>query len=129
MTALEAQWTPVQHLILGEDPQLRLYAEVSVWFKKIEFFRKGEDERMFLQQPTPEDLVVHRSLLQRLITDGDHLKSLIHDIGLPENIEGIKPEDVSAMIETLRDTYRGWHEPVPAQQREQVLREVFPDVA
>ena len=67
MTAVQAQWSPVQHLILGEDPQLRIYAEVSVWFKKIELFRKGEDERMFLQEPTPEDLAVHKTLLQRLI--------------------------------------------------------------
>src|SRR6266568_4289797 len=43
---LEAQWSPVQHLILGEDPQLRVYAETSVWFKKINLFRQGEDQRM-----------------------------------------------------------------------------------
>ena len=118
----------MQHLILGEDPQLRIYAEVSVWFKKIELFRKEEDERMFLQEPTPEDLAVHKTLLQRLITDGEHLFSLIQQMGLPENLEGIKSEDVAATIETLRDTYRGWHEPVPAEQRDQMLREVFPDV-
>lgn len=128
MTAVEAQWSPVRHLILGEDPQLRIYAEVSVWFKKIELFRKGEDERMFLQEPTPEDLVVHKTLLQRLIADGDHLLSLIRQMGLPENIEGIKPEDVAATIETLRDTHRGWHEPIPAEKRQQMLKEVFPDV-
>ena len=107
---------------------MRNYAEVSVWFKKIELFRKGEDQRMFLQKPTPDDLVVHQALLQRLIADGDHLLSLIHQTGLPENMEGIKPEDVAAAVETLRDSYRGWHEPVPAEQREQMLREVFPDV-
>jgi hypothetical protein len=83
---------------------------------------------MFLQEPTPEDLAVHKALLQRLITDGDHLLSLIHQMGLPENIEGIKREDVAVTIETLRDTYRGWHEPIAVEQREQMLREVFPDV-
>ena len=129
MTAVEAEWSPVQHLILGEDPQLRIYAETSVWFKKIELFRKGEDERMFLREPTCEDLAVHKSLVQRLIADGEHLKSLIQQIGLPENLEGIKAEDVAVMVETLHDTYRGWHEPIPAAQREQLLREVFPEVA
>ena len=128
MTAVEAQWSPVKHLILGDDPQVRVYAEVSVWYKKIELFRKGEDERMFLQDPTPEDLAVHKSLLQRLIADGDHLLSLIQQIGLPENIEGIKPEDVTATVETLRDTYRGWHDRMPADQRERILKAVFPDV-
>jgi hypothetical protein len=129
MTIVEAQWSPVKHLILGEDPQLRVYAEISVWYKKIELFRKEEGTRMFFQEPTPEDLAVHKSLLQRLIADGEHLFSLIGQIGLPENVEGIKPEDVAATVETLRDTYRGWHEPIAANQREHELREIFPDVA
>jgi hypothetical protein len=129
VTTLEAQWSPVQHLILGDDPQLRVYAEVSLWFKKIESFRKSEDERMFAQEPTPEDLAVHKSLLERLMADGDHLLLLIKQVGLPANNEGIKSEDVAAAAETLRDTYRGWHEPPAAERRAQVLREVFPDVA
>ena len=62
MTALEAQWSPVRHLILGDDPQLRLYAEISVWYKKLELFRKREDDRMVLHEPTPEDLAIHKSL-------------------------------------------------------------------
>jgi hypothetical protein len=129
MTAVEAEWSPVQHLILGEDPQLRIYAEVSVWFKKIELFRRGEDARMFLREPTPEDLMVHKTLLLRLIADGEHLESLIRQSGLPENLERIKAEDVVAMLETLRDTCRGWHEPMPREARQRLLREVFPDVA
>jgi len=128
MTAVEAQWSPAKHLILGDDPQLRVYAEISIWYKKIELFRKGEDERMFLQDPTPEDMAVHKSLLQRLIADGDHLLSLVQQIGLPENMEGITPESVAATIELLGADYRGWHEPMPAEKREQILREVFPDV-
>lgn len=128
MTAVEAQWSPVKHLILGDDPQVRLYAEVSVWYKKIGLFRKGEDERLFLQEPTPDDLKVHKGLLQRLIADGDHFLSLIRQVGLPETLEEIKPEDVAATVELLRADYRGWHEPMPAERRAQVLREVFPDV-
>jgi hypothetical protein len=128
VTSLEAEWTPVKHLILGDDPQLRLYADLSVWFKKIELFRKGEEQRMFLQQPTQEDRRVHKSLLQRLIADGDHLLLLIQQVGLPANVEGLKPEDAAAALETLRDSYRGWHEPVSAERQTQILEEVFPDV-
>jgi len=128
VTTLEAQWNPAKHLILGDDPQLRLYAEASVWFKKIELFREGENRRMFLQHPTPEDRAVHKSLLQRLIADGEHLLLLIQQAGLPSNIEGVEAKDVGAAVETLRDSYRGWHEPISAQRRAQVLKEVFPDV-
>jgi len=91
MTTLEAQWSPVKHLILGDDPPLRVYAEVVVWLKKIEVFRKGEDQRMCFQNPIPERLAVHKVLLQLLVADGDQLLSLVGQIGLPENVEGIKP--------------------------------------
>jgi hypothetical protein len=128
VTTLEAQWSPAKHLILGDDPQLRVYAEASVWFKKIELFRKGEDQRMFLQDPNADDLAIHKSLLQRLIADGDHLLLLIQQVGFPTNLEGVNPEDIAAAVETLRDTYRGWHEPVSSERRIQILKEVFPDV-
>ncbi len=129
MTALEAQWTPAKHFILGDDPQLRLYAEAAVWLKKIELFRKGEDERMFAQDPTPEDLAIHKSLLQRLIADGEHLLSLLQQVGLPVNVEGISSESVAATQALLRADYRGWHEPMPREKRDQILKQVFPDVA
>lgn len=128
MTAVEAQWSPVKHLILGDDPELRVYAEVAVWLKKIELFRKGEDARMFLQDATPEDLAVHKSLLERLLADGDHLLSLVRQIGLPANVEGITLESLSATLDLLRADYRGWHDPLPAEKAAQILREVFPDV-
>lgn len=128
MTAVEAQWSPVKHLILGDDPQLRVYAEVSVWYKKLELFRKGEDERMFQQEPTPEDLAVHKSLLQRLIADGEHLLSLVRQAGLPENVEGTSPESVAATLELLRADYRGWHEPKSPEEKARILKAVFPDV-
>ena len=129
MTTLEAQWSPVKAIILGEDPQLRIFAEVSVWYKKIELFRKGEDQRMFGQEPTPEDLAVHKSLLQRLIADGEHLILLIEQIGLPENFEGVTPESVRITLETLQADYRGWHQPMPSAQREKLLKELFPNVS
>jgi len=128
MTALEAQWNPVRHLILGDDPQLRIFEEVSVWYRKIDVFRKGEDLRMFVQQPTQEDLAVHKSLLQRLIADGEHLVSLIQMFGLPENAQEMTPQSVGATVEALRADYRGWHEPMAPEKRQQLLKVLFPDV-
>jgi hypothetical protein len=129
MTTVEARWTPVKQLILGDDPELRVYAEVSVWYKKLELFRKGEDERMFAGDPTPEDLAVHKRLLQRLIADGEHLLSLVQQNGLPTNLEEITAESVAATLDLLRADYRGWHEPMAAEHKSRILKEVFPDVA
>ena len=57
---IRAQWGPREHLILGEDLPLRVYAEVSVWFGKIELFHKEENGRMLVGEPTPGDLAVHQ---------------------------------------------------------------------
>ena len=129
MTTVEQQWIPARHLILGDDPQLRVFAEISLWYKKIELFRKGEDERMFLHDPTPEDLTVHKSLLQRLIADGEHLLSLVRQVGLPESMDGITLESAVATLELLQADYRGWHAPMPAERRQCILQAAFPDVA
>ena len=128
MTAVEAQWRPAQHSILGDDPQSRLCAEISAWLQKIELFRNGEDQRMFLQEPTSEDLAVHKRLLQRLIADGQHLQSLVRQLGLPANREAITAESLAATVELLQADYRGWHEPMPNGERQKLMREIFPDV-
>lgn len=127
-TISETEWASAKHLILGDEPQMRVYGEVSIWFKKLELFRNREDERLFRHEPSADDLEIHKNLLQRLIADGDHLLLLIQQVGWPERFEGIKAEDVIAAVETLRDTYRGWHEPMPSAKRDQILKEVFPDV-
>ena len=114
---------------MGDDPQLRVFAEISLWYKKIELFRKGEDERMFLHDPTPEDLTVHKSLLQRLIADGEHLLSLVRQVGLPESTDGITLESAAATLELLQADYRGWHAPMPAERRQCILTAAFPDGA
>jgi hypothetical protein len=129
MTAVETQWAPAKHLILGDDPQLRVFGEVSVWHRKVELFRKGEDERMVLRDPTPDDLRFHQDLLQRLIVDGEYLLSLVRQVGWPENEEGIKPDSLAATVELLRADYRGWHEPMPADLRKRILSEVFGNVS
>jgi hypothetical protein len=126
---VEAKWIPAKHSILGDDPQSRLFGEVSEWYKKIELFRKGEDDRMFLHDPTAEDMAVHKSLLQRLVTDGEHFLSLIKQIGLPEEGEDMTLESVAATVGLLRADYRGWHEPMPIDKQQRILRDVFPDVA
>jgi hypothetical protein len=128
MTAVEAQWIPAKHLILGDDPQLRVFGEILVWRQKIESLRKSEEERMVLHEPTQEDLRVHKSLRQRLIADGDYLLSLTRQVGLPENVEGITRESLEATLDLLRADYRGWHEPLSPARREHILRAVFPDV-
>jgi len=118
-------WGPAAQVILGPDPQLVLYGEAVVWFHKVELFRREEEERMYRLVPSPEDLALHKELLLRLIEDGEHLGRLIDRHGFLSNAEGIAGNDLKSTVLNLRADYRGWHEPMPAAEREQVLREVF----
>lgn len=118
-------WSGAAQVILGSDPQLALYGEVVIWFHKVELFRHEEEERMYRQAPAPVDSALHKELLLRLIADGEHLVRLIGQHGFLVNTEGITANDLKATVENLRADYRGWYEPMPAAQRDQILREVF----
>ncbi len=127
MQAAEASdgWGSAAQVILGPDPQLALYGEAVVWFHKVELFRHGEDARMYGQDPAPEDLLLHKELLLRLVADGEHLLRLIEQRGFLPNAQGVTEADVRATLQNLRADYRGWHEPMPAAQKAQILSEVF----
>jgi len=85
---------------------------------------------MYRHEPSAEDLEIHKSLVLRLMADGEHLLQLVQQsAGLIQNPENIKTEDLNAAVESLRDTYRGWHEPMSANRRQEILRDVFRDIA
>ena len=126
----QLDWTPTMQSILGSDPGAALYAEASIWFDKLERFRAEENEKMFLREPAPQDIEIHKTLLLRLIADGEHLLTLIRQAGgLISNRERIKVEDIDAAVKGLHDTLRGWHGSIPSDQRKKHLSEIFPDVA
>src|SRR5438105_2524744 len=118
-------WGSAVQVILGSDPQLALYGEAVVWFHKVELFRREEDVRMFGQTPAPEDLNIHREMLLRLIADAEYLIRLIGLHGFLANSQNITAEDLKATLQNLRADYRGWHEPMPAAEKAEILREVF----
>lgn len=122
---LKATLGSAAQVILGPDPQLALYGEAAVWFHKVELFRQEEEQRLYRQSPSTEDLSLHRQLLLRLVADGEHLARLIEQHGFLTNGEGIAAEDLKATLRNLRADYRGWHEPMPGPQQAQILREVF----
>jgi hypothetical protein len=112
-------------VILGPDPQLTLYGEAVVLFHKVELFRREEEKRMYQQTPAAEDVALHKELLLRLIADGEHLIRLIEQHGFLPNAEGFTAHDLMATVQNLKADYRGWHQPMPGGQRDQLLREVF----
>ncbi len=112
----------------GYDSQSWLYAEVAAWTGRLREFREWEDESMLSREASPENLAVHKAALRGLIADGEHLLALTAELGLPENAEGLSEGSLAATVEALRADYRGWHRPMPPDQRAKVLRDAFPDL-
>jgi hypothetical protein len=122
---LRQSWGSAAEVILAPAPQLALYGETVVWFHKVELFRREEENRMYRQTPTPQDLALHKELLLRLVAEGEHLSQLIEQQGLLPNVEGVTKDDTRATLLSLQADYRGWHQPMPDSQRAQILRDVF----
>ena len=55
--------------------------ELVAWFKASRLFREAEDERMYLQDSTPEDLAQHRTWIANLIAEGEQLVTEAHAQG------------------------------------------------
>jgi hypothetical protein len=121
----ERSWSPASQVILGADPQLVLYGDIVLWFHKVELFRQHQQQRMYLRSPGPEDLALHKKLLQRLIADGEHLIRLMAQHGFVANSDAVTPGDVAASVRSLSADFRGWHEPMPEARREEILHQVF----
>src|SRR5262245_33493686 len=96
----EIEWAPTKEAILGPDPGLVLFGEVSLWFHKLKIFREREEEQMYRREPSAEDFQIHKRLVQRLIADGEHLLQIVaQSAGLMPNPQAIKREDLSAAVE------------------------------
>jgi hypothetical protein len=120
----QLDWSPTQQAILGDDPEKTLLREVSAWFEKIRLLQRQEDEQMILKDPSESDLLVHKELTQRLIDDGEYLITVL---SRRRNLKS-KADNVTAALELLQLNYKGWHDPMPKEESDRILKQVFGDV-
>jgi hypothetical protein len=100
--------------------------ELVAWFKAIRLFRDTEDERLYLHEPTTDDLRQHRTWLASLIADGERLLAEAEAAGgLPHGSVPFTLGDVDAAIRNLRTDERMWHGSSSEAERKQILGRVF----
>lgn len=104
-----------------------LVEQIVAWFKAVELFRRAEDESMYLQDPTPEDLRHHQTWITSLIAEGQSLVSEARaQGGIPEGVVRFQLADVQATVESLRSDERMWHSStLTPEQRREMLKAVF----
>ena len=98
------------------------------WFKAVDLFRKAEDECMYLHDPTPEDLLQHRTWIANLIAEGEQLvRETRGRGGIPEGVVSFQLADLEATIESLRSDQRMWHhQTLSPERRRELLQALFP---
>ena len=101
-----------------------LASEVASWFKTLAMLRESEAERLMENDPTPEDLNWHRTLVATLIADGERLL-LEWPANGPANADRISRADLEASVRGLHSTQSAWHGELTADQRKAIIREVF----
>jgi hypothetical protein len=106
---------------LAEVP---LLAEAVRWFEACRMLRDFEN-RHLLVNPGSDDLRAHRVVIADLIADGEILAWQARQSRVDLSAADFKIEDIEAETRLLRDNARMFHEPMPAEEAEHILKEVF----
>jgi hypothetical protein len=127
----ELECEGAERFILCDDAALRLYGQVVVWFQKDALFRRFEDQHMYRDaDPSEAELHLHKTLLEKLIAEGEKLLAAANGEGLQENPERITAECIAATLYSLQDTLRSWHHnSFSPEQRAKLVLEIFGDVS
>jgi hypothetical protein len=106
--------------LLSEFP-----AAAEEWSRCIANVNRWEEDHLLSgREPSPEDLAKHRKIVERLMYFGQ-LCSLV--ASHPEFGDEETAQMVSATQRVLRDKLRMFHHPMPKEEAERILKEVFPE--
>ncbi len=101
-----------------------LLAEAVRWFEHCRMLRYFENEHL-LGQPNEESRRAHRVVVSDLIADGELLAWQARCERVDFSTAGFKVEDIEAETRLLRDSFALFHEPMPADEAEQILESAF----
>ncbi len=100
-------------------------AAAEEWSRCIANVNRWEEDHLLSgREPSPEDLAKHRKIVERLMYFGQ-LCSLV--ASHPEFGDEETTQMVSATQRVLRDKLRMFHHPMPKEEAERILKEVFPE--
>ena len=99
-------------------------ASAEEWSRSVNRLNRWEEEHLLVDNPSPEQLAAHRRRVDRLLFFGQ-LCAIV--AAHPDFGDFKTAEMVAATQEVLRNKLLMFHHPMPAQQAEQLLKEVFPE--
>jgi hypothetical protein len=104
--------------------ELQFSKAVEAWSRYINSLNRWEDEHLLTDNPSPEALAKHKGIVESLMFFGQ-MCALI--TAHPEFNDSETAGIISATQNVLRDKLRMFHRPMPREQADLILREVFPE--
>ena len=124
-------WIPA--LILQADlekelaeKRLHLLRRLSTWLSLINIFRRLENEKMIIAEPTARDYKYHKAMLSFIVGSGEILVLELESHKQIDSVHiGMPFESVTATLQALRYDLRMWHSDMTAERRAEILQDVF----
>jgi len=127
----ERDWTAVRLLVEELEQELaqrrsHLLFRITGWYFALRVFKRVENEKIVLKQPSERDSKYHKAVLAFLRGCGD---MLLIELSNQQEIDseriGISYADFAAMIEDLKMTERERYGDMTQSRRAEILKDVF----
>lgn len=98
------------HDLDQEEDRERIAYILGQWRLSIRAFRRVEEQRMVQQDPTSQDLLLHKACVTALLSTGAIIQALAHDHS-PSDLaaHGVNPDTIAALMQDLHNTLDEWH--------------------
>lgn len=127
----EAEWA-VLHVLneenaekLGQNAHNLLYC-ISNWLMTASIFKRFEERRLVLSDPTPQDRGQHRAALTQLLATGE---KILIELGQRPEVDlapiGVDQKNLAAAIHELRLNYSEWFSGMTEGRKREIMEEVF----
>jgi hypothetical protein len=110
--------------VVSEFDTSLLRAWFEVWVKLANDFRQWEREELIEKTPSAKSLATHKRTAATLIRSAHLMQSLMEDPEYPTR--EFLPE-VQGKLLQLQDTWDMIHNPMPDEEADRLLAEIFPD--
>ncbi len=124
-----SEWDWVQSLIhdIEKSEKREEFAKfLFQWDLAVKEFRKMEQKRLLLQEPTETDLRHHAICLHMLLAMGHFLVSLAEDFSESDLAKfDMRHAQIKAYVEELEENFREWHHGFTEAEMTQLQSAIF----
>ena len=131
-TVEQPDWVALKILLSELDEEMsrrrvHLLRRISLWLAAIQIFRRFEDDKMLVPDPSSRDKEYHRASLTSLLGFGE---TLLIELQASNSVDptwiGIQVSDLSSSVETLRMNFFEWFSDMTPSRKAETEGDAWP---